>query len=124
VAAGAEVGTLGHDNPFAQHHRRHRVADHARAEAGLGGHLQVPGGPDAGIAVDVASGCDAGTEAAQQPAAPGVQRRRRRPEEKHVHQLPGEPGQAVAAAEAGALKRCVISEDHGAGRMNEGSRAV
>ena len=92
VAAGAKVGALGHNNPFTQNHRRHRVADHARAEAGLGGHLQVPWGPDASIAVDVAAGSNAGTEAAQQPAAPGVQLRWRGAKQQQPDHLPGEAG--------------------------------
>ena len=103
VRAGAEVGTLRYHHPFTELNRRHGVADHARADAGLGSHHQIPWSPDAGIAVNVATGSDTGTEATQQPAAPGVQGRRRGAEQQQPHQLPGQTGQAIAAAKTGAI---------------------
>lgn len=105
VRAGAQVGTLRYDYPFTELNQSHGVAVHARADAGLGGHHQIPGSPDAGVAVDVAPGGNACPEATQQPAAPGVQGRRRGAEQQQPHQLPGQTGQAIAAAKTGALLR-------------------
>ena len=75
--------------------------------------MQIPGSPDAGIAVDVATSSDAGTKATQQPAAPGVQRWRCGAEKENPNQVPSDARQAIAKGETRALKGSVVCEDHG-----------
>ena len=65
VGASAEVSALGDHDPFAEMDRGHGIADHARAQASLGGHVKVPGCPDAGIAVDVTARRNLGAKTTQ-----------------------------------------------------------
>lgn len=89
VAAGAEMHPLRHHRSLSQAHRSHGVADHTPTEGGVIGHLEIPGSPDLHIVVNEARRANACPEAAQQPAAPGVQGGRRGSEQHQPGDLPG-----------------------------------
>jgi len=101
MGAGAEVGALGHHHPLPQVDGADVVTDHLGPKAGLGGHGEVPGGPDAGTAVHVTTGGQLCPEAAQQPGAPGVQGRRGGAKQQQIGELPEGPGQAIGEGKAG-----------------------
>ena len=106
------MDALRYHHPLTKVNRSHGIADDTRAQTGFVGHVQVPGGPDTCIAVDVAAGRDRGAKGPEEPSAPEVQGSWRRPKEEQPDDMPGKPREAVAKGETWPLQRLVVSNNH------------